>query len=338
MIDGTVISPALIESFRDLLAAIGDRSVAIIGHARPDGDCIGSQVALARMLRARGHTVMCVNPDAVPRRLIYLARDEPFVTVDGLGDANPVAIMVDCADRERAGRRVSERFPTVLGNIDHHLSNRGYATHNCVSPTAAATCEILAALFYELDLAVDAATAKALYAGILTDTGQFRFASTTHRTFELASRLVACGADPVEAGFELYEREPAGKMQLLQRFLASLEMHANGRICVGTLPAGVFAETDTTQEDTEGLVDYARAIDGVEIGGLIEERTDGVKASLRAKEPKYRVDLVAAQFNGGGHACAAGLNVKGAEVTAFRRDLVSALTERLDAVSAGEGI
>ncbi len=330
--------PVLHAAFRALLEAPAERPVAVVGHARPDGDCIGSQIALARVLRAIGRRAFCVNADAVPRRLDFVARGEPFVTVDKINDENPLAVFVDCADRERPGLRLMARFPDVFANIDHHLSNVGYAEHNCVDPRAAATCEILAGLFLDFELPIDAATAQALYAGILTDTGQFRFASTTHRTFTFAAELMARGADPVEAGFELYEREPAGKMQLLQHFLASFEMHAEGRICVGTLKQGVFEATGTNHEDTEGLVDYARAIDGVVIGCLIEERPDGVKASLRSKDPIYRVDQVASQFNGGGHACAAGLNVKGITAAEFRRQLVMALTARLDEVQAGGGI
>lgn len=327
--------PVATAAFRAILDGIGRRPVAVIGHARPDGDCIGAQVALVRVLRSLGFEARCVNPDAVPRRLDFVARDEAFCNVDGLDDRDWLPVHVDCADQERAGLRLMARFPTVFGNIDHHVSNRGYAMHNCVVSSSAATCEILAGLFLEQGLAVDAPTAQALYAGILTDTGQFRFASTTHRTFQLAAELVSRGANPVEAGFELYEREPAGKMQLLQRFLASLEMHAGGRICIGTLAEGVFAATDTNHEDTEGLVDYARAIDGVEIGCLIEERADGLKASLRAKDPVFRVDQVAAQFNGGGHACAAGLNVKGISAADFRAQLVAALLRRLERVETG---
>lgn len=327
-------APAMVQGFRALLQAIDGRAVAVVGHARPDGDCIGSQVALARVLRAQGFDARCVNADRVPRRLGFAANDEPFTNVDGLDDFDGVAIYVDCADQDRPGFRLRKRFPEVLGNIDHHVSNSLYATHNCVSSTAAATCEILGALFLDEGMPIDASTAQALYAGIVTDTGQFRFASTTRATFQISAELMARGANPVDAGFQLYEREPLGKMQLLQRFLASFEMHAGNRICLGTLPDGVFAETGTSHEDTEGLVDYARAIDGVEIGGLIEVRPDGVKASLRSNDPLFRVDQVAAQFGGGGHACAAGLSMPGKAADEFRRELVAALEKRLAEVNA----
>ncbi|MCX5761357.1 MAG: DHHA1 domain-containing protein, partial [Gemmatimonadetes bacterium] len=158
--------------------------------------------------------------------------------------------------------------------------------------------------------------------------------STSRRCFVLAGELVARGASPVEAGYELYERETEGKLRLLQCFLASLKLECGGRVCVGTLRPGVFEETGSHPEDTEGLVDYARSIDGVEIGALIELRADGtLKASLRAKEPAYRVDLVAAQFNGGGHACAAGLNLKSGTEEFYAR-LIAALAQSLARVDA----
>jgi len=330
-----LLYPELSARFRAVLDGLGGRPLAVVGHARPDGDCIGSQIALARALRALGHGVVCVNPDPVPRRLQFLTREEPFRTAQTLPPGNYAALFVDCADQARAGQAVLARFPAVLLSIDHHLSNGGFAQHNFIDTASAATCEILAGLLFDNDLPVDAIAAQALYTGILTDTGQFRFNSTTRRTFLLAAELMGRGADPVEAGYQLYERETAGKLQLLQRFLASLKLECAGKVCLGVLPEGIFAATGSTPEDTEGLVDYARAIEGVEIGGLIEERADGIKASLRAKDPAYRVDQVAAQFGGGGHACAAGLNAKGAALADFQERLLAALQAQIAAVEAG---
>jgi phosphoesterase RecJ-like protein len=118
-------------------------------------------------------------------------------------------------------------------------------------------------------------------------------------------------------------------VELLRRFLGSFERRCDGRVCIGTLPLGVFQETGTSAEDTEGLVDYARGIEGVDVGVLIEERPDGVKASLRAKDPSLRLDQVAGLFGGGGHACAAGLSLRGETSAGFRARLESALAERL---------
>jgi phosphoesterase RecJ-like protein len=332
-----IFQPELSARFSELLRAIRGRKIAVIGHARPDGDCIGSQVALARVLQSLGHEVICVNADVVPRRLQFLVTDMKFFRADEVVNdpADYAAIFVDCADHARAGERLKARFPKPVANIDHHLSGVGYADYNLVDSSSAATCEILAALFFDSGLEVDAQSAQGLYTGILTDTGQFRFTSTTRRTFLLAAELMARGAKPTEAGFELYERETTGKLQLLQRFLTSLSMECDGRVCIGTLPNGVFEATGSNTEDTEGLVDYARCIDGVDVGVLIEERPDGsVKASLRSKDPAFRLDRVAGQFNGGGHACAAGLNVKPPGVADFRARLVAALAAQIAAVDA----
>jgi bifunctional oligoribonuclease and PAP phosphatase NrnA len=304
----------------------------VVGHARPDGDCIGSQIGLARVLRNLGHKVVCANADKVPRLLQFLTVDMPFLKADEL-HRDTVAIFVDCADHARPGENLRARFPRPFANIDHHLSNVGYAEHNFVDTSASATCEILASFFLDQQLPVDEVAAQALYTGIVTDTGQFRFSSTSRNTFLLAAELVSRGAQPSAVGLELYERESPGKLQLLQRFLGSLQMELGGRVCVGVLPLGIFEQTRTHAEDTEGLVDYARSIDGVEVGVLIEEREGGIKASLRGKDPAYRLDLIAGQFNGGGHACAAGLNLKGATTAEFRTRLLSALETQIASVN-----
>ncbi len=330
--------PDFAARFAAFLAALPAGRYAVVGHARPDGDCIGSQVALARALRAPGRELVCVNTDPVPRRLQFCVGDTPFLRAADLPAGDWTALYVDCADLARVGDRLAARFPTPLGSFDHHLSNPGFATHNFVDTGSAAACEILAGLFLDAGLAVDATAAQALYTGISTDTGQFRFHSTSRRTFVLAAGLLARGADPAAASAELYERETAGKLQLLQRFLASFQLECGGRVCVGVLPAGTYEATGTNAEDTEGMVDYARGIDGVDIGVLIEERSDGIKASLRGKDPVLRLDRVAAQFHGGGHACAAGLNVKGATLGDFRRRLIAALAAQLAAVDAARPI
>ncbi len=329
--------PELSADFTRLLTALAGRRVAVIGHARPDGDCIGSQVALARVLAARGFDVICVNADPVPRRLQFLTGGLRFFRTDDVlaSTEDRAAILVDCADHARPGERLKARYPAPVAVVDHHLSNAGFATFNLIDRSSAATCEILAGIFLDLGLPIDAVSAQALFAGIMTDTGQFRFAATSRRCFVLAGELVARGARPAEAGYELYERESFGKLRLLQHFLASLRLECGGRACIGTLQPGIFDETGATAEDTEGLVDYARCIDGVEVGALVEFRADGsVKTSLRAKEATFRVDRIAALFGGGGHACAAGLNLKSGTEN-FQARLVAALAERFAALDAG---
>ena len=326
--------PQYHDTFSRLLAACEGRSIVVVGHARPDGDCIGSQVAMARILQARGVDVVCCNPDEVPRRLDFLLGGMPFVPLATVLTEGRAAIFVDCADRNRASAKFAEAFPRPLGNVDHHLSNPAYAEFNIIDTASAATAEILAGLVQDAGIELDPVMAMGLYTGIATDTGQFRFAATTERTFRLSASLIAAGADPARMGLELYERETFGKMQLLQRFLASFETFAGGRVCIGFLPEGIYQETGTSIEDTEGLVDYARSIEGVEIGVLIEVRGGLIKGSLRAKDSVYRVDRIASGFGGGGHACAAGLNVKGETLDEFLPRLRAALTHQIEAVAA----
>lgn len=319
--------------FAVLLHELQGQKAVVIGHQRPDGDCIGSQVALCRVLQSQGIDAVCMNPDPVPRRIKFLVGDTPFFSRDELPAGDRLALFTDCADHGRAGEKVKALYPAPQACFDHHVSNAGFAKRNFVDTGSAATAEVLAGVFIDADLTFDATTAQALYTGIMTDTGQFRFSSTTHRVFQLCAELVARGADPALAGQELFERESIGKLRLLQHYIGSLKFECSGRACIGILPAGIFEQVGATVEDTEGLVDYARSIDGVEIGVLIEERPGMMKASLRATHSSYRIDTVASRFNGGGHASAAGLNYPDT-LAGFYPKLVAALERRLAEVDA----
>lgn len=312
------------------------RKVAVLGHMRPDGDCIGSIIAVVRMLRNRGIDAVGLNRDAVPANLKAFVRDTPLFEADAHEFDDRIAVSVDCADYQRVGQRLQSLYPKPSINIDHHLSNKAYAEENFVIATASATAEILAGFYLDLGWEMDAVTAQALYVGIATDTGQFRFPSTTPATFEITRRLCEYGAHPAEAAFELYERESFAKIKLLQHLLASLRMEFGGRVCVGLIEDGVYEETGSTIDDSEGLVDYARSIDGVDIGVLIEDRSGSLKGSLRAKDAFFRVDQVAKQFHGGGHACAAGLNVENSSIAEFYPKLMKALGDHLDQLGRPE--
>ena len=301
--------PQLSPKFAQALKNLEGKKVAVLGHVRPDGDCIGSQVALTRFLRSQGIDAIAVNHHKVPPMCASFVKDTPFF-LDAEADLEGrVAVSVDCAGRKRLGIPLQERFPEIALNIDHHISNELYGQDNLIDSASSATGELLAGIFVDNGYPFDPITAQALYVGIATDTGQFRFAQTTKQTFDLCRELMDHGADPASAAFELYEKESPAKLALLQRFLASFDYLCHGRVCVGILRASDFTETGATKEDTEGLVDYARAIDGVDIGILLEEHKPGVlKGSFRSNDPVHRVDQLAKQFNGGGHACAAGFN------------------------------
>lgn len=325
--------PQFAADFTAFLAAAAGRKISVVGHQRPDGDCIGSQVALCRVLRARGLDAVCVGADPVPRRIKFLLGDTPYCRRDDLDHAGRAAVFVDCADHGRAGEKLRLIYPEPLGCFDHHLSNDGFARFNFIDTGSSATAEVLAGLSFDAELPIDATSAQALYTGIMTDTGQFRFSSTSQRAFQLSAELLGRGAKPALAGQELFERESLGKLKLLQHFIGSLRLECGGRACIGVLPHGIFEQVGATVEDTEGLVDYARSLDGVEIGALIEERDGVIKASLRAKNGLYRMDTVAAQFNGGGHASAAGLNYPDT-LAHFYPKLVAALAQRIAEVES----
>jgi phosphoesterase RecJ-like protein len=319
--------------FKKLLEGLRGKRVAVLGHTRPDGDCIGSQVALCRILNSLQIEAVCVNADPVPRRLQFLVGDTPFYHASDFLPEGYVAVTVDCADHKRFGSLLGKAFPLPIGNIDHHISNTHYAEINIVESHSAATGEILAGLSLDENLSIDTLSAQGLYVGIATDTGQFRFPSTSKRVFRLSSQLIELGANPASASDELYEKESLAKLELLGRFLKSFRLECEGRVCIGTLRQTDFSETGATSEDTEGLVDYARAIEGVDVGVLIEDRPEGIKGSLRSKDPVYRVDEVAKRFSGGGHACAAGLNTN-ISYDSFYPEVVEVLDELLKEVDS----
>jgi phosphoesterase RecJ-like protein len=332
----TQFFPEQSQQFAASVEQLKGKKVAVIGHLRPDGDCIGSIVAVTRVLKQLGIDAIGINRDEVPANLTAFVGDTPLVLAADFQPDGHVAVTVDCADKKRIGDRLVELFPEVALNVDHHISNKEYAQQNLIIATASATAEILAGFYMDLGYEIDAITAQALYVGIATDTGQFRFPSTTPETFEIARRLCEHGARPAVAAHELYECESFAKIKLLQSFLNSLTMEFEDRVCVGLIENGVYDETGATIDDSEGLVDYARSIAGVDIGVLIEDRDGALKGSLRAKNPFYRVDQVAKLFNGGGHACAAGLNVENSSIKEFYPQLMEALGKHLEALGQPE--
>lgn len=295
--------------FLNIVEELKNKKVAVIGHMRPDGDCIGSQVALVRGLKTLGIDAVALNKSPVPIFLQGFVGDTLFIQENFSDYKDYVAITVDCSDLSRVGTDLEILFPKIKLNIDHHISNDNYAENNIVEAKAAATCEIIANLFLENKIPIDPITAQALYLGIATDTGQFCYGGTNAQVFSLCAKLVELGAKPSESANALYEQESLERIQLLKDFLGSLKIELMGKLCIGKITQKMFRTTGTTKEDTEGFVNYPRSIKGVEIAALIEEGADGtVKGSLRAKKEEVRVDLLAKQFNGGGHACAAGFS------------------------------
>ena len=329
--------PAFLEEsflFQKSLSKLDERPILVLGHKRPDGDCVGSQVALTRVLIALGKEVQAVNQDPIPRTLCKFASGTPFVSPSEVPERDYQVITVDCADHTRVGEELCNRFPQVDLNIDHHVSNTKYGKENFILPNASATGEILAKFFFDCGYEVDQKTAEALYLGICTDTGQFCYSATNAAVFEICRMLCEAGANPSEIAQELYENEKPGRIQLLQHFLASFRMEFDDSVCIGSILGKDYEQTGTKPEDAENFVDYARSINGVKIGVLIEERSGNIKGSFRAKDETYRVDILAKEFNGGGHACAAGFNVV-STINQFYPSLVESIGKHLQQVKKG---
>ena len=196
-----------------------NKKVVVIGHVRPDGDCIGSTVAMVRILRNQGIDAVGVNNDEAPANLKFLLGDTPFYLASEFTKDDHICVTVDSADYKRVGASLNAMFPEVFLNVDHHISNKQYAKNDLIIGSASATAEVIMGIVLDLGWEIDPTTAQALYVGIATDTGQFRFPSTTKDTFEIVKALCDFGAKPAEAANELYENESFARIQLIQLFL-----------------------------------------------------------------------------------------------------------------------
>ncbi|MEJ2040639.1 MAG: DHHA1 domain-containing protein, partial [Desulfosarcinaceae bacterium] len=206
----------------------------------------------------------------------------------------------------------------MIVNIDHHLTNTGFGHLQLVDPAACATAEIVHRLIKRMPVKLDAAIATAVYTGILTDTGSFRFSNTNQSAFAICSEMIEYGADPYEVAQYVYGTYSLGRIKLLNLALDSLEISANGKLSVMTLTQAMMKETGTQTQDIDGLINYARRIEAVKVAALIHETpTNG--SAPQGEEAQYHVSLrsdgsvdvakIASSYGGGGHASAAGFSV-----------------------------
>lgn len=299
-------------------------------HISPDGDSIGSTLALVRAARAMGKEAWAVGVDPVPRIYRFLEGwDTLFLPWDQVPGEWELGVFLDCGELHRVGaaQAVVARCRTTL-NIDHHATNSLYGDYNWLDYTAAAVGEMAFGLIQELGQPLDRAMATALYTSIVMDTGMFRYESTTADTHRIAAALLQTGVRPYDVAQEIWENETVERMRLLARCLGTLEVHAGGRIASLLISRELLAETGAADEDVDGLVNYARSIAGVEVGMLLREASDGlVRVNLRSRGT-VDVGLVAQGFGGGGHARAAGCNYAGS-LAAARDAVVAAAAARL---------
>lgn len=289
-----------------------DRFV-VLSHVRPDGDALGSQLALALSLQQMGKAVAVWNEDGLLEKYSFLPGGQKLTIPPSSPEEFEVAIALDTAAQNRLGTAgAAVRAAKVWINIDHHPSNPGYGDLVCIDPVSPATGQILFEFIKAEQLPMDRAIAENLFVAISTDTGSFQYPNTTARTFEIAAELVRCGVDVGRVSQQLYERYPRRRVELLRALLGTMRFDAGGKVASFSLSLQVAGELGVKPEDNEGLIDHIRAIDGVIVAAFFEELADGkVRVSLRSKSEAADVCAVSKEFGGGGHTLAAGARVRG---------------------------
>ncbi len=285
-------------------------SFLVVTHKNPDGDAVGSSLAIYNVLKEMGKTVYVEMPTK-PAYIYDFLDDYNAVELTSNSKKVDVIIAVDSAELHRCGLEKEYIKDKLLINIDHHKTNPEFGNINLVEPEAAAVGCILWDIFKIGDIPISKKTAEYLYLSILTDTGSFRYSSTNSKTFLVAADLLERGVEPWYIASNVYEREKPETYKLLALVLGTLEFHYDGKLAIEYVTQDMFIKTHTNPDNTEGFVNFARGIRGVEVGVLLrEDEKDVFKISIRSRG---RIDVsdVATHFEGGGHKNAAGGTVRG---------------------------
>jgi phosphoesterase RecJ-like protein len=290
------------------------RHFVVTSHARPDGDGIGSALALGQILRVMGKDAEVVMHDGVPRIYQNLPFANRVIQAEAV-PANDVVILLECDSTRRALLADLEKY--FLINIDHHASGRNFAHINWIDSTVMATAELIFRLARLACVPVDRDIATCLYTALMTDTGSFMFEGTNEHTFTVARELVLAGADPAHCARPIYFGHSTAKLRLLGAALSNL--HREGPLAWIWVTQEQMQRFGAREEDCEGLVNYALSIAGVQVAIFFRELPDcRFRVSLRSKG-EVNVSSVAEHFGGGGHKCASGCSIDGPLATAVPR-------------------
>jgi len=280
-------------------------------HENPEGDAIGSELALALALRKIGKTATVLNSDPVPASLRFLPGADTVRYAED-GSRYDVAVVVDCGSPQRTGRVGTElRKCPVTVNIDHHVTNGRHGDYCLIDPEAAATGILIYRILSAMEIPVDPSMAVNLYVAVLTDTGSFRYSNSNPEAFEVAGEMVRRGVDPWSVSEQVYETQSRERIGLLGRVLSTLEFAGNGRVAAITTLRKDLDAFRLTKDSLEGFINYPRSIVGVEVAVAFREEGDGeIRVSLRSKG-RVDVSRIASAFDGGGHRNASGCTVQG---------------------------
>jgi phosphoesterase RecJ-like protein len=300
------------------------RTICVVGHIRPDGDCIGSQLGLSLALRDQGKRVTCWNEDVMPDKLAFLDPDK-LVQRPRPGKKFDCVIATDCASFERlgkVGKCIGNR--RLFINIDHHASNTRYADINWISAKEPSSGELIFKLLKAAKWPITSAIADCLFTAVSTDTGSFQYPTTLPGTFHVGAELVTKGANLAKICDEVYQSYSLSRVRLLKHVYNHFRLVQDNQIAYFWLKQSDYTRTGAQKDDSEGLIDHIRAIAPVVVACLFEELAPGVtRISLRSKSDQVNVNEIAAQFGGGGHSAAAGARITGSPLSAQRQVLAA---------------
>ena len=309
------------------------QTICVAGHMRPDGDCVGSQLALTLALRTEGKRVVCWNEDHIPQKYEFLDRDG-IIRKPKKGMKFDCVVATDAASFDRlgsVGRRVADR--KLLINIDHHESNTRFGDLNWVSAREPSTGELIFRLLKVAKWPITKRIADCLFTAVSTDTGSFQYPSTRPGTYHVAGELVHRGADLAKICDEVYQSYPLSRARLLRHIYSHFHLTHQDQIAYFWLKKADYARTGANSSDSEGLIDHIRAIAPVVVACVFEElEPELCRISLRSKSEKVNVNTIAAQFGGGGHPAAAGARIAGKPLSVQRR-VIAAVKKAINAAS-----
>jgi bifunctional oligoribonuclease and PAP phosphatase NrnA len=322
--------PGIID--RILEAVRENKTFCVVGHIRPDGDCVGSQLGLALALQNEGKRVFCWNENSVPQKYKFL-NDKALFQKPKRGLKFDCVIATDCASFERlgaAGKCVQHR--KILINIDHHESNTRYGDINWVSAREASCGELIFRLLKVARWPITRPIADCLFTAVSTDTGSFQYATTRPGTLHVGAELVTRGANLARICDEVYQSYPLSRARLLKHIYSRFRLTHNNRIAWFWLKKIDFARTGAESDDTEGLIDHIREIEPVVVACVFEEiEPELTRISLRSKSDRINVSDIAEQFGGGGHPAAAGARIPGKPLS-VQRQVIAAVRRALNSV------
>jgi phosphoesterase RecJ-like protein len=290
------------------------RRILLTMHRGPDGDALGSALALACALREMGREVVVYNPDELPYNFRFLAGAKTVAKTIAPDDRFDVTVATDAGSPDRLGPDVPPppRRGTLL-NLDHHITTQPFGDVNYVDPAAASVGILAYKIIQQLGHPLSREAAECIYASILADTGCFRYSSTDPECLRVAAELLERGVDPWEMTVRVYEQQPLARMKLLAEVLGTLELGPGGKLATITITRDMVARTGTHVDLTDGFINFARSIDGVEVAASFREPEDGGRAWRVSFRSRGNVDVsaIAQRFGGGGHKNAAGCAIEG---------------------------